>query len=580
MPRKKQGLRSYHHKSRNGCAQCKRRRVKCSMQAPTCANCLRRNELCEYPGVLDESVSSVSRPLEPRDGLTNSQRGDRDFHSDLDMHLRELQASIASTQGALSSEGEAKNKIDGSTDIHMSLLIRSVLNRAWFGPVEAALWSNALAKKADKYPYLQHCIFSLACLRRDMFDEPVKGASVAAYQHQLIASRLFRQDAPEVTSENWIAVVAFHVSMLVFQFATQSDCTDADFNLVNTMRVLRSSDVLEAEAKPFFQESKLWELIVSRETPETYEFDSTLRTNLQALAGVIAESVDATSNDADDDERAEINRQACCELRNWVLSCNAHPKRWDVYCHWPGRVTPEFFDLLDDKDDLALLLVIHWCAVLYRSPKPSVTKWANRAARFAMDSLQDRSKWENLLVWPLQSLSEPRREYAGVAEAQQSLHEFDPEHSASLFDIPDSQYTSSAILESQLQSSMSGFPITTTSTRNATSPSPAPFSQAASEYQQNADRFRTTAAPSLSFHQRSSSQFDESFTSFTSGVVDPTLLAFNRQSIQASDDPFSQITDSLAKSTTSDDFGMQMYLYPQESGPMDLDLIPVSRSSS
>lgn len=28
MPRKKQGLRSYHHKTRNGCMQCKRRRVK------------------------------------------------------------------------------------------------------------------------------------------------------------------------------------------------------------------------------------------------------------------------------------------------------------------------------------------------------------------------------------------------------------------------------------------------------------------------------------------------------------------------------------------------------------------------
>lgn len=28
MPRKKQGLRIYHHKSRNGCMQCKRRRVK------------------------------------------------------------------------------------------------------------------------------------------------------------------------------------------------------------------------------------------------------------------------------------------------------------------------------------------------------------------------------------------------------------------------------------------------------------------------------------------------------------------------------------------------------------------------
>lgn len=53
------GSRRHHTKSRNGCAQCKRRRVRCNCIAPVCSNCKRRNERCSFLDT-DCSVSSSS----------------------------------------------------------------------------------------------------------------------------------------------------------------------------------------------------------------------------------------------------------------------------------------------------------------------------------------------------------------------------------------------------------------------------------------------------------------------------------------------------------------------------------------
>jgi hypothetical protein len=41
--------RRAHTKSRNGCLVCKKRKVKCTEERPTCTACLQRNTLCSYP---------------------------------------------------------------------------------------------------------------------------------------------------------------------------------------------------------------------------------------------------------------------------------------------------------------------------------------------------------------------------------------------------------------------------------------------------------------------------------------------------------------------------------------------------
>jgi hypothetical protein len=101
--------------------------------------------------------------------------------------------------------------------------------------------------------------------------------------------------------------------------------------------------------------------------------------------------------------------------------CDARPRRWDHYCHWPGTVRPEFLSLLADDDEIALLLVIHWCAVLCRSPKPFVFQWALRTGYYAISRLRSPSKWENLLIWPLQTFGKRCNDVTDVAPTANGL---------------------------------------------------------------------------------------------------------------------------------------------------------------
>ncbi|KAJ4377293.1 hypothetical protein N0V83_000117 [Neocucurbitaria cava] len=435
------------------------------------------------------------------------------------------------------------------------ILVQSILRRSWFTTAETALWSKALVTSATKYPYLQHCMFSLAYLRRDLFEQPIDGMSVDAYQHQLTASTLFRQGAPVVDAENWIAIVAFHVFMLLFQFATQSTCAEADFNLINTLHILRSSNAVEEQAKPFFEKSQYWELIIKRTTTLPYEVDSTLKTNLQALAGVIAEMLENDANDPDDEERAEINRQACAELREWVFSCDAHPRRWNQYCSWPGRVTPEFLDLLADRDDVALLLVIHWCAVLHRSPKPSVYKWAHRAACYALDNLSDRSRWENLLAWPLQTFREPRNDRIFEARLAKDLQ-------LSSVLPRDALVVSAGPTDSSTWSS-------------------------SERLQAGTMTNGSHGASALMLFGGSIGPFDDSFITRTTGRVDPSLLAstpgmLHTTTIPGLMDSFNISHDPTTLSNTTGDVNMaHFYDTPASmSFDMEVDYIPSQRSFS
>jgi hypothetical protein len=190
--------------------------------------------------------------------------------------------------------------------------------------------------------------------------------------------------------------------MLVFQFGAQSACADYQFNLVDTLQILRSSNYVEEAAKPYFKASKFWELIAKRSQAKNFQVDQLLHTNLLTLGGVIAEA------NTFDSDSASVNLQALNELQQWVLLCDAHPQRWDQYCSWPGRLRSEFLDLLANNNDIAMLLVIYWSAVLHRSPKPSVSSWAKRAVQYAMKRLSEKEKWENLLVWPLHVLREDK----------------------------------------------------------------------------------------------------------------------------------------------------------------------------
>ncbi|KAL4733638.1 hypothetical protein BDV11DRAFT_175502 [Aspergillus similis] len=72
--------RKSHKKSRLGCGNCKRRRIKCDEKKPECSNCLRHSVLCDYGNAVgDKTGTSSSRQPSTACVSTPEQQADDSF---------------------------------------------------------------------------------------------------------------------------------------------------------------------------------------------------------------------------------------------------------------------------------------------------------------------------------------------------------------------------------------------------------------------------------------------------------------------------------------------------------------------
>lgn len=286
-------------------------------------------------------------------------------------------------------------------------MIHTVLNRSWFGHVDSALWLTPLIRSAKLNPFLQHSMLSAAYLQQDAFGNIVRDIPVAAFEHQLIASSLFRQAQPTIDQNNWIAIITFHIFTLTFEFSAQSTCPSISFTLVDTLKILRSAHTLELAASTYLKTTRFWQLISKHSVIERQEVDSHLQANLRTLSEAISEADMGLFQAVNIQDRIAILEHACEQVRIWAQLCNAQPKRWQHYTFWPAAVDPRFLQLVSEHDTIATLLFLHWCALMTRAPQPSVAKWAQRAAYHAIEIINQCGEWDELLAWPLAILSKP-----------------------------------------------------------------------------------------------------------------------------------------------------------------------------
>jgi hypothetical protein len=259
MPRKKQGLRAYHHKSRDGCTLCKHRRVKCDMQQPACSNCIRRDEVCQYPAdptdssMFSERATSSTFPYIPASQGMLEERN---------QGLVLYQARPKFDQASITRTIEANI----TSELTTMTTLRSLLARSWFSPAEIALWVTALNKTMNSYQHVGHCIFSVYYLQHDLQTDPKEGVGKLAYQHQVAASECFRKDIVTIDTHNWVPATAFHIFTLVFVFLTQSFCKQSDFDVIRTLHILKHGSTIESQVGPYFQRTVMWSQILRRTT--------------------------------------------------------------------------------------------------------------------------------------------------------------------------------------------------------------------------------------------------------------------------------------------------------------------------
>ncbi|KAH8673463.1 hypothetical protein BX600DRAFT_455328 [Xylariales sp. PMI_506] len=389
------GSRQYAPKTRNGCGQCKKRHVRCNLEPPICANCRRRNEPCDYMTFVGEEASQPNG-----EGVVARRIGQASALPwvGVPSPMNYLQAQPPShiRPPSYNTFWNFQETFNLNTDP-----VTWLLDKIWLvpcsSPAEEAQWRVQLASHAKTYKYLNPSLSSLIALHQSLQEsKPDANFRASAYHYNIQASNLFRISGATVTEENWLAVMVFVFGVMVFQFGAAATIPAHEYDRLKILRLVRRTAEVAALAKPYFDKSKLRAFVEYRH--------SLVKKDLDQEAWLAVQQLREIEFPPDISQHSQI---ACCQavaaLVLWVESNASYPTSWLEFLVWPSSISNQFIELLESKNQIALVTFVYWCAIMHRAPQRWFTgAWTRRDAIAAMADLDP--SWDNLLIWPRKTL--------------------------------------------------------------------------------------------------------------------------------------------------------------------------------
>ncbi|KAJ3529681.1 hypothetical protein NM208_g9648 [Fusarium decemcellulare] len=186
--------RQSHKKSRGGCVECKRRRIKCDEQRPSCFNCARYEAQCAY-------IANPSRRMPHR-----AKRDDNDKKTGLEStqpntessgtSSPEISHTTPSSDGADSQASERPPCLDPSQwAMDMSLMHHYCTNTAETMATRMDMqniWRIVIPQQAREHPFVMHGILGLAAIHKAyLFPDQRSIYLDASAHHQSLGLGLF-----------------------------------------------------------------------------------------------------------------------------------------------------------------------------------------------------------------------------------------------------------------------------------------------------------------------------------------------------------------------------------------------------
>ncbi|KAI1370363.1 hypothetical protein F4677DRAFT_457902 [Hypoxylon crocopeplum] len=381
--------RQFHRKSRNGCLTCRKRRVRCNLQSPTCANCHRRNEHCSF--------EQQERDLKPT-RFSNMSTGTYPWYRG---DIPVVCPGFTLIAPVPHDEQCTRQVVTDQTASPITWAMEKTFFLSWLSSLEKGVFSRELTHQASRFSYVRRTIIALSTLHEWCQSSSRSDLYASAYQHHIEASKSFRNSQAEVNETNWIAVLMFGIGVIIFQFATVMKTFNGADDYLQLLHVLRNSFDLAAELGPFLQTSLIMQL--------TGAYLRRLELHLDEdtwNAVLYLDSLDYPEDTTDETRCACL--QSITALKEWVIKVDGHPGNWRDFIDWPAAISEQYLSALSHRHPVALVVFVYWCAIMHRSPKRwYMVGWANRAAIVAMGYLGE--EWNHVLEFPRAILaSEPK----------------------------------------------------------------------------------------------------------------------------------------------------------------------------
>ncbi|TVY80569.1 Sterol uptake control protein [Lachnellula suecica] len=396
------GHKRPHRKSKRGCQQCKRQRIKCDERKPSCGHCARYQSQCSFldstPASLDPDVkigpSTFPQPIGGRDELL----------SNTSSIAEEIPTMLSKTLGVTSLEILHFYTIRTS----FTLSDRPELQR---------IWQHEVPRMAFADPFLLHEILAFSALHLAR-SEPERKAMLyteASWHHDM-GLKLFRTAISNgITPENCDACFTFSAIVAAYAWASSdqsydlffSDASSEETSTVEWASLLRGVYTLLKAAGGWMINGLMHPILQDRYVdPELVRAaDPEVTANLTALSQLWEKRPENFSSNNVEilNETLGLLKEAC----GLVALSNTDPKlEIDVVLvvyAWPIKIPEAFFDMVKKQIPEALILLAHYSLLLNKVEKLWYMQGMSRRLLQTIHTKLGK-KWERWITWPLQAL--------------------------------------------------------------------------------------------------------------------------------------------------------------------------------
>ena len=386
--------RRAHTKSRYGCDNCRRRRVKCDEQGPPCTNCiLRRLDNCIYSRVLPASLRA--NPRRPS-------RSSVSPHSDVALPLNGYSPDSPNAPLEHSKVDELELMHQFATDTYQSLCVSDD---------EMHIWQVLVPRLALKNRYLMDGILALASLHIATTLEPANALHYieTGLEYHSLSLEPFRRAIDNLAPENCDvafahSIVTTAISLALPQLtATRENAALMTDNMITVFELLQGVKKILTIGQSWinlklFSQGSFW-----KDTTATLDADTDGALNQLAI---LNEQTRANG----DETQFRINKDVIAYLRHCFMKFSASSDPAPVLA-WLAAVDKGFVDSLRRRQPFSLLVLAYWGLLV--AELNGQRWWALGSGRALVSELLQALSaedllWESCLGWVQQRIASRR----------------------------------------------------------------------------------------------------------------------------------------------------------------------------
>ncbi|KAH7156697.1 hypothetical protein EDB81DRAFT_787712 [Dactylonectria macrodidyma] len=235
-----------HTKSRLGCTNCKRRKVKCDEVGPVCFHCKRHSLSCSFS---NHHIGPVPT-LYNRQGESTEQSSNYLTPASIEDHVSDKISPLP------------PHELWGRNCELMHQFCTITADSLSFQKDVVTVWKNAIPRQGYKHSFIMHGILAIAAAHKAHLDPTNRHTFLPlADYHQTIGSIGYRSMLQHISGENWLAVYSFK-SLLMIHMLTQPSrvnpfkLSDPISSLVELIGLVRGVD---STVRPFITETVNYE---------------------------------------------------------------------------------------------------------------------------------------------------------------------------------------------------------------------------------------------------------------------------------------------------------------------------------